>query len=152
MQVIGVTSDQMIIAIDPVTGMTTPLSDMNIRMDIADDTTMIVNVKRAADRLWFMSGTTNHRTTIDTDKVTVDGALNWNGADMIMFSKLMAMAAAYTNGFGKPAGTQVFNIDTGLSARLQHTARNDGTNMTICALCVMLGGLSHWIWAAQRTA
>jgi hypothetical protein len=140
MQVIGVTADQSIVVIDPMTGATTPLSMMNVKMDIADGATVIVDVNPAADRLRFMSGMTNHRVNMDTGEVTIDGALNWDGTDANAAAPLMVMATGYTNSYGKPEGTQMFNIDTGLSALLQQTAPNDGTNKTIGALGVTLDG------------
>jgi hypothetical protein len=111
MQVIGVTADQAIVAIDPMTGRSTPLSMMNTKMDIADGASVIVDVNPAADRLRFMSGTTNHRVNMDTGEVIVDGALNWDGTDGNMANPLMVMATAYTNSYGKPDSTQMFNID-----------------------------------------
>ncbi len=140
MQVIGVTDTQTIIAIDPMTGSSTVLSEMSAMMDIEDGATVIVDVNPAADRLRFMSGMTNHRVNMDTGEVTVDGSLNWEADDMNAGADLMVMATGYINNVGKPESTQMFNIDTGLSALLQQTAPNDGTNKTIGALGVVLEG------------
>lgn len=140
MTLIGVTDNQDIVTIDPATGATTPLSSMTTRMDIAADAPVIVDVNPAADRLRFMSGTTNHRINMDTGEVTVDGALNWEPADANAAAPLMVVATAYTNSYGKPEKTMMLNIDTGLAALLQQTAPNDGTNKTIGALGVALTG------------
>jgi hypothetical protein len=140
MTVIGVTDAQAIVVIDPMTGATTPLSQMNTMMEIAGDAPVIVDVNPAADRLRFMSGSTNHRINMDTGEVTVDGGLNWDGADANNGSGLMVGAAAYTNSYAKPEKTAMFNIDTGLGALLQQTAPNDGTNATIGSLGVTLTG------------
>lgn len=137
---IGVTDDQAIVTIDPMTGATTPLSTMNIKMEIADGAPVIVDVNPAADRLRFMSGTTNHRINMETGEVTVDGALNWDASDTNSTVNLMVGSAAYTNSYGKPEKTAMFNIDTGMSALLQQTAPNDGTNKTIGLLGVALDG------------
>lgn len=140
MTVIGVTQDQAIVTIDPATGATTPLSMMSTRMDIAEGAAVIVDVNPAADRLRFMSGSTNHRINMDTGEVTVDGALNWDSADANAATGPMIGAAAYTNSFGKPEKTAMYTIDTGLSALLQQTAPNDGTNKTIGQIGATLEG------------
>ncbi len=140
MTVIGVTEGQAIVAIDPMTGATAPLSSMTTMLAIAEGDPVIVDVNPAADRLRFMSGTTNHRINMDTGEVTVDGALNWDATDANAKAGLMVAAAAYTNSYGKPEKTQMFNIDTGLSALLQQTAPNDGTNKTIGMIGARLEG------------
>lgn len=138
--VIGVTADQAIVVIDPMTGATSALSDMAVKLDIAEGSPVIVDVNPAADRLRFMSGLINHRINMDTGEVTVDGSLNWDPADANAANAPMVAATAYTNSYGKPEKTQMFNIDTALSALLQQTAPNDGTNKTIGALGVALEG------------
>jgi Domain of unknown function (DUF4394) len=140
MTLIGVTEAQAIVTIDSATGATTPLATMATMMDIAADAPVIVDVNPAADRLRFMSGTTNHRVNMETGEVTVDGALNWEAADANADAPLMVAATAYTNSYGKPEKTMMMNIDTGLSALLQQIAPNDGTNTTIGALGVALTG------------
>lgn len=140
MTVIGVTDAQAIVVIDPATGAVTPLSQMNTMLPVMGDMPVIVDVNPAADRLRFMSGMVNHRVNMDTGEVTVDGALNWEAGDANAEADLMIGAAAYTNSYAKPEATQMFNIDTGLSALLQQTKPNDGTNKTIGALGVTLEG------------
>ena len=140
MTVIGVTDEQAIVTIDPMTGETTPLSTMTTMMDIAEGAPVIVDVNPAADRLRFMSGSTNHRINMDTGEVTVDGALNWDSSDANAATGLMVAATGYTNSYGKPEATSMFNIDTGMSALLQQTAPNDGTNASIGMLGVKLEG------------
>ncbi|QYK41416.1 MAG: DUF4394 domain-containing protein [Paracoccaceae bacterium] len=140
MTVIGVTDEQAIVVIDPATGATTPLSQMNTMLPVADGMPVIVDVNPAADRLRFMSGSVNHRVNMDTGEVTVDGALNWEAGDANAAAMPMVAATAYINSHGKPEKTAMYNIDTGLSALLQQTAPNDGTNKTIGALGVTLEG------------
>jgi hypothetical protein len=139
MTVIGVTDAQAIVVIDPATGATTPLSQMNTLLPVAD-APVIVDVNPAADRLRFMSGMVNHRVNMDTGEVTVDGALNWDAADANAAATPMVVATGYINSHGKPEKTAMYNIDAGLSALLQQTAPNDGTNKTIGALGVDLTG------------
>lgn len=139
MTVIGVTDAQAIVVIDPTNGATTPLSQMTTMLPVAD-APVIVDVNPAADRLRFMSGLANHRVNMDTGEVTVDGALNWDAADANSATMPMVAATAYINSHGKPEKTAMYNIDTGLSALLQQTAPNDGTNKTIGGLGVSLTG------------
>ncbi len=140
MTLVGVTDEQAIVTIDPVTGATTPLSQMNTMLPIADGAPVIVDFNPAADRLRFMSGTTNHRVNVDTGEVTVDGALNWEADDANAAAALMIGGTGYINSFGKPEATAMMNIDTGLGSLLQQTAPNDGTNKTIGSLGVALEG------------
>ena len=134
------TDEQAIVTIDPMTGATTPLSTVNTMMEIADGAPVIVDVNPAADRLRFMSGTTNHRINMDTGEVTVDGGLAWEAGDANAETGLMVAATAYSNSYGKPEGTAMYNIDTGLSALLQQTAPNDGTNASIGMVGATLEG------------
>lgn len=133
---IGVTSEQAVVSIDPETGVATEISRMSTPLDIADGAVVIVDVNPAADKLRFMSGTTNHRVDMDSGEVTVDGALNWAEGDGNAEATFMIGGTGYSNSFGTPEATAMYNIDTGLGALLQQTAPNDGTNATIGALGV----------------
>jgi hypothetical protein len=139
-KVIGVTDTQAIVEIDPATGATTELSKMNTMLEVAEGAAVIVDVNPAADRLRFMSGTTNHRVDMATGEVTVDGALNFDPADANAAATPMVVAVAYTNSYGKPEKTAMFDIDAGLNALLQQTAPNDGVLATIGSLGVTLEG------------
>lgn len=140
MTLIGVTDEQAIVVIDPMAGTVTPLSQMNTMLEVADGAPVVVDVNPMADRLRFMSGTTNHRVNMDTGEVTVDGSLNWAEGDSMAGMDFMVGAAAYINSYGTPEATGMYNIDTGHSALLQQTAPNDGTNATIGTLGVTLEG------------
>ncbi|MFN3970173.1 MAG: DUF4394 domain-containing protein [Gemmobacter sp.] len=140
MTVIGVTDDQAIVQINPMTGATTELSKMSAMLPVIEGTPVIVDVNPAADRLRFMSGTVNHRINMDTGEATVDGPLNWEAGDANAMATPMVAATAYINNLGKPDATAMYNIDTGLSALLQQTKPNDGTNKTIGSLGVALTG------------
>jgi hypothetical protein len=140
MQLIGVTDTQAIVNIDPATGATTPLSQMDTMLPVEGDAAVIVEVNPAADRLRFMSGLVNHRVDMDTGAVTVDGALNWDPADANAAATPMVVATGYINSHGKPEKTAMYNVDAGLSALLQQAPPNDGTNKTIGTLGVTLEG------------
>ncbi|AUH34606.1 DUF4394 domain-containing protein [Paracoccus tegillarcae] len=137
---IGVTDEQAVVTIDPETGVATEISRMKTMLPVEDGAVVIVDVNPAADKLRFMSGTTNHRVDMDNGDVTEDGSLNWTEGDENSEAPFMIGATGYSNSFGKPEATSMFNIDTGLSALLQQTAPNDGTNATIGALGVMVEG------------
>jgi hypothetical protein len=138
--VIGVTDTQAIVTIDPATGATAPLSQMNTMLPVEGDAPVIVEINPAADRLRFMSGLANHRVNMDTGEVTVDGALNWAAGDANAAATPMIAATGYINSYGKPETTAMYNIDAGLSALTQQAPPNDGTNKTIGALGVTLEG------------
>ena len=131
--VVGVTSDGTIVTIDLASGAATPVGKMDKPLPMAD-AAVVVDFNPMADRLRFMTGTTNHRVHPDTGAVTVDGTLAFEEGDANKGATPKIAAAAYTNSFGKPEATQMFNVDTGLGALLQQTKPNDGTLKTIGTL------------------
>ncbi|MBM3604458.1 MAG: DUF4394 domain-containing protein [Alphaproteobacteria bacterium] len=132
---VGVTDDMRIVTIDPASGATTELSTMDTELPVAD-MPVIVDFNPAADRLRLMTGTTNHRVNVDTGEVTVDGSLNWAEGDENAEAVPNVVATGYTNSFGTPEGTAMYNIDAGLGALLQQTSPNDGVLETIGMLNV----------------
>lgn len=132
---VGVTDDMRIVTIDTATGAATELSTMDTPLEVTD-MPVIVDFNPMADRLRFMTGTTNHRVNVDTGEVTVDGSLNWTAEDENSEAAPMVVAAAYINSYGTPEATAMYNIDAGLGALLQQTAPNDGTLATIGMLNV----------------
>lgn len=132
---VGVTDDMRIVTIDTATGAATDLSTMDTPLEVGD-MPVIVDFNPMADRLRFMTGTTNHRVNVDTGEVTVDGSLNWVAEDENSEASPMIAAAAYINSYGTPEATAMYNIDSGLGALLQQTAPNDGTLATIGMLNV----------------
>jgi hypothetical protein len=80
-----------------------------------------------ADKLRFMTGTTNHRVDVDTGAVTVDGSLDWQSGDMHVGEEPAIAAAAYINSHGKPDSTAMFDIDSTIVAVIQQVSPNDGT-------------------------
>lgn len=123
---VGVTPDSTVVTIDTATGAATELSKMNTPLTIGD-APVVVDFNPMADRLRFMTGTTNHRVNVDTGEVTVDGSLAFETADMHAGEAPAIVAAAYTNSFGKPEATAMYDIDATIVALIRQTAPNDGT-------------------------
>ncbi|CVI63599.1 MULTISPECIES: DUF4394 domain-containing protein [Agrobacterium] len=124
--VVGVTPDHNIVTIDLETGAATEVAKMDKMLTLAD-APVVVDFNPAADRLRFMTGTTNHRVHPDTGAVTVDGALAFEDGDMHKGETPNIVAAAYTNSTGKPEKTAMYNIDATIGALIQQTKPNDGT-------------------------
>lgn len=130
---VGVTPDMVIVTIDTATGEATELSTMDTALPVADQP-VIVDFNPMADRLRFMTGTTNHRVDVDTGAVTVDGSLDWQDGDMHAGETPMIAAAAYINSFGTPESTAMYNIDSTIGGLIQQVAPNDGTLAAIGTL------------------
>ncbi|HEV7307030.1 DUF4394 domain-containing protein [Ensifer sp.] len=124
--VIGVTPDHAIVAIDLETGAATQVAKMD-KMLTMTEAPVVVDFNPMADRLRFMTGTTNHRVHPDTGAVTVDGALAFEDGDMHKGEAPNIVAAGYTNSIGKPEKTAMYNIDATIGALIQQTKPNDGT-------------------------
>ncbi|MFN3525143.1 MAG: DUF4394 domain-containing protein [Paracoccus sp. (in: a-proteobacteria)] len=127
---VGVTDDNRIVTIDTATGAATDLSTMDTELPVTD-AQVVVDFNPAADRLRLMTGVTNHRVNVDTGEVAVDGDLVFESGDANEAATPMVVAVAYTNSFGQPEETAMFDIDAGLGALLQQTAPNDGILATI---------------------
>jgi len=126
-QLIGVTDTFDIVEIDPMTGAATVISTMDKELPVMDGAPVIVDFNPMADKLRFMSGTTNHRVDIESGAVTVDGSLAFEEADMHAGEEPAIAAAAYINSYGKPDSTAMFDIDSTIVAVIQQTSPNDGT-------------------------
>jgi hypothetical protein len=123
---VGVTPDMGIVSIDIATGAATEMSTMDTALPVSDQP-VIVDFNPMADKLRFMSGTTNHRVDVDTGAVTVDGSLDWQSGDMHVGEMPAIAAAAYINSYGKPESTAMFDIDSTIVAVIQQVSPNDGT-------------------------
>lgn len=123
---IGVTADHTIVSIDLRTGAATKIAQMDKMLTITD-APVVVDFNPMADRLRFMTGTTNHRVHPDTGVVTVDGKLTFEDGDMHKGETPNIVAASYTNSIGKPEKTAMYNIDATIGALIQQTKPNDGT-------------------------
>jgi hypothetical protein len=134
---IGVTDMFEVVAIDPETGAFSSIVQMDAEMPIEQGAAVIVDINPAADALRFMSGTTNHRINLGSGAVMVDGTLNFTDGTEGM---PMVGGTAYSNSFGRPEATAMYNIDTSLGALLLQTAPNAGENEVIGSLGVTLEG------------
>ncbi len=123
---VGVTGNNTIVTIDPSTGEATELSKMDTPLPVAD-MPVIVDFNPMADRLRYMTGTTNHRVNVDTGAVTVDGSLAYESGDMHAGEQPAIAAAAYINSHGKPDATAMYDIDSTIVALIRQTSPNDGT-------------------------
>ncbi|MEM5470707.1 DUF4394 domain-containing protein [Hoeflea sp. AS60] len=124
-QLIGVTDTFEIVEINPETGAATVISKMDKELPI--DGAVIVDFNPMANKLRFMSGTTNHRVDIESGAVTVDGSLAYEAADMHAGEAPAIVAAAYINSYGKPEATAMYDIDSTIVALIKQTSPNDGT-------------------------
>lgn len=124
--VIGVTPEHAIVSINLETGAATEVAKMD-KMLTMTEAPVVVDFNPMADRLRFMTGTTNHRVHPDTGAVTVDGVLAFEEGDMHKGETPNIVAAAYTNSIGKPEKTAMYNIDATIGALIQQTKPNDGT-------------------------
>lgn len=128
--VVGVTADNTIVSINLETGAATEVAKMDKPLTMTQ-APVVVDFNPMADRLRYMTGTTNHRVHPDTGAVTVDGTLAFEDADMHKGETPNIVAAAYTNSFGKPEKTAMYNIDATIGALVQQTKPNDGTLKSI---------------------
>ncbi|WP_099866343.1 DUF4394 domain-containing protein [Pararhizobium haloflavum] len=139
---IGVTPESVVVSIDPETGEATELSTMDTPLEIGDGP-VVVDFNPMADRLRYMTGTTNHRVNVDTGEVTVDGELAFEEADMHAGEAPNIVAAAYINSFGTPEETAMYDIDATIGGLIQQTSPNDGTLAAIGKLGIEDGGTNH---------
>jgi len=124
-QIIGVAANHTIVEIDMETGKATKVSKMDKKLPLKEGQPVIVDFNPKADKLRFMTGTTNHRVNVDTGAVTVDGSLAFEDANKGKAPKVVA--AAYINSFGKPDATKMYDIDASLGSVVRQTSPNDGT-------------------------
>ena len=147
---IGVTTDNVVVVIDVATGEATELSTMDVPLPM-DGGPVVVDFNPMADRLRYMTGTTNHRVDVDTGEVTVDGSLAFEEADANAGGAPDIVAAAYTDSFGKPEATAMYDIDATLGALVRQTSPNDGTLATVGMLGEAAVGASY-AFDVQTTA
>lgn len=131
----GLGADGALVMIDTGTGAATAVSKLD--MMLPSGVMASVDFNPAADKLRVMgSDGTNLRADPASGKVTKDGSLNWEAADANAAAKISVVATAYSNSFGKPEKTAMYDIDSALGALLQQTKPNDGTLKTIGMLGV----------------
>jgi sugar lactone lactonase YvrE len=139
---IGVTPDSTIVSIDPATGAATEIAKMNTPLAMGG-AQVVVDINPMADRLRYMTGTTNHRVHPDTGETTVDGALAYEQGDMHAGEAPNIVAASYINAYGKPEATAMYNIDATIGALVQQTKPNDGTLKAIGKLGIADPGAEY---------
>jgi len=128
----GVSSDGRIVTIETSTGASTDVSTLN--ETLAEGLTGMVDFNPVADRLRIMgSDGTNLRANPADGMVTVDGSLKFDPAGPNASATPSVVATAYTNSYGKPEATRMYDIDTAMGL-LQQTAPNDGTLAVIGSL------------------
>lgn len=135
-QLIGVSDAHEIVEINPETGAATVISKMDKMLPLEDGKPVIVDFNPKANKLRFMTGTTNHRVDIESGSVTVDGSLAFEEKDMHAGEAPNIVAAAYINSYGKPDSTAMYDIDATINAVIQQTSPNDGTLAAIGKLGV----------------
>ncbi|MHA7773772.1 DUF4394 domain-containing protein [Roseibium sp. M-1] len=126
-QLIGVSAAHEIVEIDPETGKATVISKMDVMLPLKDGQPVVVDFNPKANKLRFMTGLTNHRVDIESGKVTVDGSLAFEAADMHAGETPNIVAAAYSNSYGQPETTAMYDIDATINAVIRQTSPNDGT-------------------------
>lgn len=137
----GVTLSGDVVTIDTATGAATVKSTLSEKLPSYEGA--IVDFNPMADRLRLM-GTdgTNHRVNVDDGAVTVDGPLAFEEGDMHAGETPAIVAAAYTNSFGKPEATAMYDIDATIVGLVQQVSPNDGTLAAIGELGIE-GGSSY---------
>lgn len=131
----GVSLSGDVVTIDTETGAATVKSTLSEKLSSYEGA--IVDFNPMADRLRLMGADgTNHRVNVDDGSVTVDGSLAFEDGDMHAGETPAIVAAAYTNSFGKPESTAMYDIDATIVGLIQQVSPNDGTLAAIGKLGV----------------
>lgn len=146
----GVTVDGTVVTIDVESGKASKVAKLGTMLP-GNPTWAIVDFNPAADKLRFM-GTdgTNLRADVDTGKVIKDGSLAFEKGDMHHGEKPAIVAAAYTNSFGKPKKTAMYDIDSTIVALIRQTKPNDGTLKAVGKLGI--GKAQSYAFDVQTTS
>lgn len=136
-QVYGLAGDGTLVAINLDTGAATAVSKLT-KMP-PEGAKISVDFNPAADKLRVMaSDGTNLRIDPASGKVTEDGKLAFEAGDASAEMPAEVIATAYTNSFGKPEKTAMYDVHSG-GMLLHQTKPNDGTLKTIGKLGVEPG-------------
>jgi hypothetical protein len=134
-ELVGLSLEGALMRIDPATGAATVISTLDRRLDSRAGP-VVVDFNPAADKLRVIVGVENLRIDVATGGVTVDKPLAFAADDPNAGRTPMIVAAAYSNSFGKPEKTALYDIDGALGAYLRQTKPNDGVLETKGALGV----------------
>lgn len=146
--VYGVAGDGSLVKIDLEAGKASAVAKLSD--SLPDGVKASVDFNPAADKLRVMgSDGTNLRADPASGKVTKDGSLAFEAGDPGAEAKPNIVATAYTNSYGKPEKTAMYDIDAG-GFLVQQTKPNDGTLKTIGKLGITLG--EHVAFDIQATA
>lgn len=122
----GIGVDGAVVTIDAKTGKASKVAQLDTLLP-GSPTWAIVDFNPAADKLRLMGADgTNLRADVDTGKVAKDGSLAFEQGDMHHGEKPAVVAAAYTNSYGKPQKTAMYDIDATIGALIYQTKPNDG--------------------------
>jgi len=121
----GVTPDGWVVTLDPASGAATPV--VQLKTMLPAGVGAIVDFNPAADKLRLMgSDGTNLRADLASGEVVTDGRLAFKAEDMHAGETPAIVAAAYSNAYGKPEKTAMYDIDATIVALLQQAPPNDG--------------------------
>ncbi|MDI6027186.1 DUF4394 domain-containing protein [Corticibacterium sp. UT-5YL-CI-8] len=135
--VYGVAGDGSLVSLNLDTGAATVVSKLSKLPP--EGGKVSVDFNPMADKLRVMaSDGTNLRADPASGAVTEDGKLAYEAGDPSAAMKPNVIATAYTNSFGKPEKTGMYDIEAS-GLLLQQTKPNDGTLKTIGSLGVTLG-------------
>lgn len=121
----GLAGDGSIVTIDTASGAATVKSQLSETWP--EGVAASVDFNPVADRMRIV-GTdgTNLRVNVDDGMATVDGKLAYDAADMHAGEAPNIVAVAYTNSFGKPEATAMYDVDATIGALIQQAPPNDG--------------------------
>ena len=122
---VGVTPDSTVVTIDPATGAATVMSKMDKPLEIGD-APVIVDFDPAADRLRYMTGTTNHRVNIDTGEVQLMARWPMRTATCTR-AKLRRSWRLHTPIPMESRKRRPLDVDATIGALIRQTKPNDGT-------------------------
>jgi hypothetical protein len=125
MMLYGLAGDGSIVTIDTASGAATVKSQLSEAWPAG--VAASVDFNPVADRMRIV-GTdgTNLRVNVDDGMATVDGKLAYDAADMHAGEMPNIVAVAYTNSFGKPEATAMYDVDATIGALIQQAPPNDG--------------------------
>jgi len=145
----GVGIHGTLVTIDVATGQATKVGQLS--HTLPPRTAGMVDFNPVADRIRVMGHDgTNLRVDPANGKAVVDGKLAFEATDPNAKLLPNVVATAYTNSYGKPERTAMYDIEGTLGALLQQTKPNDGTLKEIGKLGT--GRAQHFAFDIQADA